>query len=473
MINQLEQYLLDAQGKSKEELAQDNPYRKVGFDGGKKRLGWLKITPFVQIQDSLNKFLPLLEGKESFVFVGMGGSINGVKALLSIFNAHKIFTLDSLDPAAFDALFKKIENFDKTLIISISKSGTTQETQLLSKTLRKLYGDAWQKHFLWLSDPQAFEKLDLLSWQGAHRESIQFDGQSDIGGRFSCPHTLIFFFPLFLLLGRNFKKLKQVYDIYLSHLGEARAQAYSFADKYKNINPSFFFPQTDGHFGESFYSWIVQLFQESLGSKKDGFSVKTACQMEKENNLFFPLKLQLDIKSLPASLMVQMYFFQVFIAFYSAFKDINFVDQDFVEKYKQEMRKLEGSKVEDVPLLKLKEIIDEAKKKMTPGKKFIEVVLFFYPSKEAIDKISNEFSKEFSDKIVFVFIGSDWNHHSYQAAFSDTNTFYIFLLAQQYNIHLGHVPAEILQNNVEKLQIISKATYLTLTEKSLLSRLAD
>jgi len=473
MVNRLEQYLLDAQGKNKEEISSNNPYRKIGFDGEKKRLGWVRITPFNLIKESLSAVEPILKGKESFIFIGMGGSINGIKTLFYLFKGHKLFTLDSLDPAAINATLKKIKDINKTLVVSISKSGTTQETQLLSSALREIFGDNWQKHFLWLVDPSAFEKIDSLGWQGAQRRPIQFDAETDVGGRFSCPHTLIFFLPLFLLLKQDLNKLKQIYDIYLSSLENVRHEAYLFADKYKNKEPAYFLPQVKGRFGERFSSWIVQLFQESLGSKEEGFCIKTTCLLKKKNSLFLPVELKARIANPVASLMGQMYFFEAFIAFYSAFKDINFVDQEFVEKYKETMRKIEGSKTDDITLLDLKQIIKEVKKKISAKQKFMEVVLYFYPSKELVGKVNKEFSKAFSDRMVFVFVGSDWNHHSYQAAFAEKNTFYVFLLASSYNNRVKNISQATLVKNIEKLKIISKATYLTLEDKSLLFRLAQ
>ena len=471
MTNRLEQYILDAQGKEKAQVSSNNPYGKIGFDNGKNRLGWLRVTPFALIKNSLSKISPLLEGKENFIFIGMGGSINGIKTLFSLFRGHKLFALDSLDPAAVKAILKKIKNINKTLVISISKSGTTQETQLLSLAMREVLGESWHKHFLWLADPAAHEKLNSLGWAPAQKMPIQFDGESDVGGRFSCPHTLIFFLPLFLLLKQDFDRLKEVYDVYVSSLETARHEAYLFAEKYKDREPPYFFPRVKGNLGTSFSSWIVQLFQESLGSKKENFSVKTTGLLKKKNSLFLPVELTVKIDNPVASLMSQMYFFQVFIAFYSAFKDINFVDQEFVEKYKDAMRKIEGSKTDDIVSLKLAQVIHEVKGKISSKQKFIEVVLYLYPSKEILKKVSQAFNKAFGGRMIFVFVGSDWNHHSYQAAFADKNTFYVFLLASNYNDCVNGISKETLNKNIAKLKIISKATYLTLEDKSLLFRL--
>lgn len=472
MNNRLEQYLLSAQGKEKEEISSNNPYVKIGFDNGKRRLGWMRVIPFETIKETLLKIAPLLKGKESIIFVGMGGSINGIKTLFHLFRGHKLFSLDSLDPAAIKAILGKIKDINKTLVISISKSGTTQETQLLSLALKEKFGKNWHKHFLWLADPNAFEKLDTLGWQSARKMPIQFDGEADIGGRFSAPHTLIFFLPLFLLLKQDFNKLKKIYDCYLSFLEAAREEAYLLAEKYKDKEPAYFYPQVSPDLGDSFSSWIVQLFQESLGSKKENFSPKTMCSVKKQGNLFLPVKLKAKIDNPIAALMTQMYFFQVFVAFYSAFKEINFVEQEFVEKYKGAMRQIEGSRTGEITVLSLSKIITEVKEKISDKQKFVEVVLYFHPSKEIISKVKRAFSRAFAGRMILVFVGSDWNHHSYQAAFADKNTFYVFLLASNYIDKVEGISAETLNKNIEKLKIISKATYLTIEDKSILCSLA-
>src|SRR3989338_1023760 len=212
MNNNLIKELLAAAGKNCEDLPENNIYRKIAFDGDKSRMGWVKPAPFSLIKQSLEKILPVLEGKEAFIFIGMGGSINGIKPLLSLWGSKKYYTLDNLDPRAVSSLSAKIKDFTKALVIPISKSGTTKETQLLSLTLKELFtrklGRAWEKNFLCLSDPQAFDKLNSLGWQEITKLAIQFDSGGDIGGRFSSPNTLIFFLPLFLLLEKYFNRLE-------------------------------------------------------------------------------------------------------------------------------------------------------------------------------------------------------------------------------------------------------------------------
>jgi hypothetical protein len=378
-----------------------------------------------------------------------------------------LYTLDSLDPEAIKDILEKIKDIEKTLVIPISKSGTTQETQLLSHTLKQLFGASWQRHFLWLSDPTAFEKLDSLGWQGVSKLAIQFDEDTDIGGRFSSPHTLIFFLPLFILLNKDFQALENIYNAYVSLQGAIRAQAYALAERYKDAKQAYFFPTIAGGFNERLSSWIVQLFQESLGSKDSRLAVKTRCAEEK-NDLFKPLELKIEIDNPVVSLIAKMYFFEVFIAFYSAFKKINFVDQDFVEKYKDQMRKLKEQTVSDIPMADIAEIIAQVKDKIKPAHKFIEVVLYFYADKKTIIKINKLFAKNFKGKTIFVFVGSDWNHHSYQAAFGEKYTFYVLLPMHSYNAQVNRIEQAMLNKNIETLKLISYATYLTLKDKAVL-----
>ena len=474
MLETLEKYLLEAAGKPRQDINQDNPYRDIGFDNGKERLGWVKPLDFIEIEKSLERASGILKGKNTFIFVGMGGSINGIKPLFSIFNKDNYYTLDNLDPAAVSYLSEKVSNFDKTLVIPISKSGTTAETQLLASALRKLFAaklgeNNWQKHFLWLSDSTSFNKLDSLGWAGVTKEFIQPDSRIDIGGRFSSPHTLIFLLPLFLLQGSDKDKLKKTYESFSALAGRIREKAYLVCDKCKDKPDAYFHPILPSTLSESFSSWIVQLFQESLGSKLDNFPVKTITG-DTGDKLFFSLRLDIDVSDKAVSLTAQMYFFQVFIAYYSAAKNLNFVSQNFVEKYKEQMRQLESGnnplfEIENLPLAA---IIDKAKAEAGAEHSFIEIVLYFYPGDDSLKIINDAFSRAFPSRKILMFVGSDWNHQSYQAAFSDKSTFYVLILSSCYNKEVKGLDSEVISKNIKTLENIAKATYLTLEDKSIL-----
>lgn len=473
MNKNLENYLIEAAQVNKSQISVENPYCDIGFDRGSGRLGWVREISFSQIQNALMNIMPLFEGKKNFVFIGMGGSINGIKPLLTLLGGRFFYTLDSLDPQAISEVADKIKDLKETLIIAISKSGTTKETQLLALTLKELFSaglgrNLWINHFLWLSDSTSFEKLDALGWKGVKKAQLQFDGETDIGGRFSSPHTLIFFLPLFLLLNKDFSQLKKLHDTFASLRPEIRKSAYLACCKYKD-KPNAYFSPLIGELDAAFSSWIVQLFQESLGSKLDNLEVKTIPNIS-SGDVFFPLKLDMKIDNPVVSLIIQMYFFQVFIAYYSAQKGVNFVTQSFVEKYKQQMRKLEdeGAKGDGIKPESLENIMRETKKLIRPGHRFIEIVLYFYPQADIKEMIKKSFGQEFPGNQLLMFIGSDWNHQSYQAAFGSKDTFFVLLTASSYRSQVGGISSDTLSKNVETLQVVAEATYLTLKDKSIL-----
>lgn len=477
MSEKFEKYLLEAEGKPKGQLPSDNPYRDIGFDSDNQRLGWVRVLPFEDIKQSLERVDDFLSDKDDFIFIGMGGSINGIKPLISLFGAKNFHTLDNLDPAALFDIMSKINDLSRTAVIAISKSGTTKETQLLAHSVKDIFTkslgqDAPKRNFLWLSDPTSFEKLDSLGWKDFARFPIQFDSKTDIGGRFSSPHTLIFVLPLFLLLGKDFGRLETVYNSFVSLQPQIRHQACLEAKLYEEKTHAYFSPITAKNVASSFSSWIIQLFQESLGSKIEGLPVKTLPNA-KEVDLFSALMLDVDIEDPVVSLMSQMYFYQVLIAYYSALKGINFVTQNYVEQYKNKMRALENEPESDIDILSsdVKGIVNTVKEKISPDHHFIEVVLYFYPTLEVIDSVKKAFEEDFKQKQVVVFVGSDWNHQSYQAAFADKDTFYVLVFADNYDAKVTGLDPDIIKGNVATLKLIGKATYLTIKEKSILCSL--
>jgi hypothetical protein len=160
------------------------------------------------------------------------------------------------------------------------------------------------------------------------------------------------------------------------------------------------------------------------------------------------------------------------VAFYSALVGLNFVNQEVVEKYKAEMRKLEGRAIEDIEAMSIKEICQRIKDRCA-GFKSIDVVLYFYPDSYVLREVKKQLAKDFSDKHIVVMVGSDWNHHSYQATFGDTETFFLLLVSDFYNISVDPFKKEMLKSNIDTLKVISKATYLTIQDKAALFALKD
>jgi len=298
--------------------------------------------------------------------------------------------------------------------------------------------------------------------------SRQIDSKKDIGGRFSCPHTLVFLAPLFIIY-KDIEKIKKLWIKYLQKTSQIMEEAYETACKFKDKDNAFFGFKISSQLSKPLSTWIIQLFQESFGSKKKNFGVKTlnADEFRKLPSYFDIVEFESNSGDSVLDLMLTMYFFECFVAFFSFYKNIIFVTQEYVEKYKEEMRRLEGKSFTPPPQVNMEQLISQVKKNIG-DRKFIEIVLFFCPQKPFLQKLKNVFREEFKDKITLVFVGSDWNHHSYQSAFLDKDTLYVLLVKERYIIpDIKDVPLCLWERNIRLLQQISLATYNTLKDKSL------
>lgn len=459
------QQLKEAIGVEQSSLSDENKFKKIGFDGGKARLGWAKAPAFEQIKIALETFLAKTEGMEEFIFVGMGGSANGIKTLIELSGVTNIHATDSLDPAAFEDVLSKVKDMNKTLVVPISKSGTTKETQLISTSLRNVFGEDYDKNFLWIGDPNACENLDKLGWTKAEKMNIQVDKGSDVGGRFSSPQTMVFFAPLILILNSDIDKFKTIWDQFAGSQDALLDMAAEEALKYEGKKDIRLLVEVRKEIVSGIANWIIQLFQESIGSKDEALFIKTlVSEYGKTIEGFSSVKIE-DEGEPYVYVMKYMYFLQVLTAFLSYVTDVCFVDQPYVEVYKKELKSLEGKTIDKPQAVNVDGLVDLVKQKITPVQEFIDVVLFFHATSDEMEMVEKALSDGFSDKIVSVFIGSDWNHHSYQAAFGDEKTLFAIVNREEY-AKTDKISSQDIDNCLSTLKAISFATYKTIAEKS-------
>lgn len=459
------QHLKDAIGTAQSVLPAENRFKKSGFDGSRERLGWAKVAQWEQVEKAVKVFLDFAEGKEEFIFVGMGGSANGIKTLIELSRTDNIYALDSLDPAAFDDVLQSVKDIRKTLVVPISKSGTTKETQLISNALRNVFGSDYDKNFLWIGDPEACDNLDKLGWEKADKINIQVDGGSDVGGRFSSPQTLVFLAPLALILDRDTGDLKKLWSQFSDSAPSLLDAAAEEALKYKDSRDIRLCVQTRKDILEGFSNWVIQLFQESIGSKDEKIFVKTLVTQSGIDVEGFSSVSMDDSAEAYVYVMKYMYFLQLLCGFIGYVKDICFVDQPYVEVYKKELKNLEGQSIDAPETLNIDSLIGRIKEKITPEMEFIDVVLFYHAGREEMEKIRSAIGKACCKKTVTVFIGSDWNHHSYQAAFGDRKTLFVIADRSEYSIAKS-IDRKDADKCLNTLKAISFATYKTIASKS-------
>jgi len=148
-----------------------------------KWLGWLDEPMRIRSRlDALQRFVEDVAAPgaiETFVLLGMGGSSLAPHVLSTTFEGGTFHVLDTTHPAAIRHVTGALD-FDATLFIVSSKSGTTLET-------RSHLDYFWEKtrkrgeFFVAITDPGS-ELAALANERGFLRV---FDGEPTIGGRYS------------------------------------------------------------------------------------------------------------------------------------------------------------------------------------------------------------------------------------------------------------------------------------------------
>ncbi len=136
----------------------------------------------------LKEFCLKLDKEERFtdaILVGIGGSELGPHALydgLYFFRKpnRRLHFISNIDPDAI-AMVKRELDLSKTLVIIVSKSGSTLETATNEAILRKMFNEAWlnpNEHFISITSPKS-----MMDDKSKYRECFYlFDC---VGGRYS------------------------------------------------------------------------------------------------------------------------------------------------------------------------------------------------------------------------------------------------------------------------------------------------
>jgi transaldolase/glucose-6-phosphate isomerase len=148
-----------------------------------KWLGWLDEPMRMRSrQDDLLRFVEELAAPgviDTFVLLGMGGSSLAPEVIRRIFESDSFHVLDTTHPAALRRATETLD-FDATLFVAASKSGTTLETRC-------------HLDYFWEKAGKRGELFAAITDPGSELESIArergflgiFDGEPTIGGRYS------------------------------------------------------------------------------------------------------------------------------------------------------------------------------------------------------------------------------------------------------------------------------------------------
>ncbi len=284
-------------GLTKEQgTALDAKLARVSFDGKENRLGW---TPAMfdwifspegraAVDNVLADADTIKRQYKYVIFCGMGGSGLSVQAVKTIFGENegvRIYSLRTTDPAVIKDILDQIAGheggsldkaLEKTLIIPISKSGTTLETKTHKEYFEKLLSDRKMdiaKHMWVVTDKGS--PLDIGVYP---QREIQLNGKGDVGGRFTAPTTRVFLAPLSLVAHDKvwpiLERTRGMIDgkdknLSLDSFIAFGRRAYELASKEHKDKLTLILPDAL----KDFSIWSEQLVEESLGHDGKGVTV--------------------------------------------------------------------------------------------------------------------------------------------------------------------------------------------------------
>jgi len=232
-----------------------------------KWLGWLDEP--MRMRSRIGDLLRFVEDTtapgviDTFVLLGMGGSSLAPHVLKKTFEVHGFHVLDTTHPAMIRHATQTLD-FDRTLFIAASKSGTTLETRCHLDYFWAKAGKRGER-FAAITDPGS-ELADLAR----ERDFLAvFDGEPTIGGRYSAL-SAFGIVPAALIgvdLERFFERVDEMVEACHGEegnpgleLGLQLGRGWQDGKDKITINPN------TGDFG----LWVEQLLAESTGKRGKG-----------------------------------------------------------------------------------------------------------------------------------------------------------------------------------------------------------
>ncbi|MGI5827615.1 MAG: hypothetical protein ACOX6V_01180 [Patescibacteria group bacterium] len=255
----------------------ESTFIKVNEDIKNKKYGFINLLEDKDLLKDCKKVFEEISWAKRMIVVGIGGSDLGGRMLKQGLETENppmevIFTGDTTDPLVYNQLLKNIDP-DQTVIVVVSKSGSTTETAVgylvFKEFFKEKIGTKWYKHFVFITD----EKDGILRAEASTLGITTLPIPADVGGRFSVL-SAVGLLPA-LAMGINIGNLLAGANVFTQLLVSTptnRNAAWQIAlfqylyQKEKGINTVVIIPYIAKL--ELFAVWFRQLWAESLG--KDG-----------------------------------------------------------------------------------------------------------------------------------------------------------------------------------------------------------
>ncbi len=492
-------HLHEAARKQKDAVPMGNLFREIGFEGNNSLLGWAYPPAWQDIKVTVETALQMnsLSSKRHFIWVGTGGWVFLVDALTETIPASQditFHTLQSLEPQALADLFALIEDLSVAVCLGMSQSGKTLETVMLMNALRERFDSAgldYREHFVWLTDmcksvhdcksgEAAIRVLKKHDWKNVDMVPLTVGNHSDINALFCAPHSVLMFLPLVLLLRKDSKAMRHVYQQYLALrdgiVHGILPKAYSVASNHiEHIQVSL-----DESIAPAMIRLVTQLIEQGLGSKQVGFNPRVRVASCGKVTGFELVALPMPTET-PAvvKVMLTMNTLSAFVAMVAYHRRIEFITHPKVDLYKHRAVELMATaeveqKVSDPEHISAEVIAYLSKNPRTP---IVEVLCYghvpVFHRQSIKDWLTSCLASGTRSISIDVFPGEEWNHSRYQAAVQTEDIVYVILVLQKYCFRVEGISKGAIYGNTRTLEAIARATYDTLLPKALYFQIGE
>jgi hypothetical protein len=231
-----------------------------------KWLGWLdeprrmgeRVDELVEFADGIAD-----EGLDAVVVLGMGGSSLAPEVMRRTFHVESLHVLDTTHPRAIRALEETVD-LERTLFISVSKSGSTLETRSHTDFFWERAGKRGAQ-FVAVTDPGS--ELERLAVERGFRRV--FTGEPTIGGRYSAlsPFGMVAAALTGIDIARLLANADRMAEICRRGDGNPGYElGRQFGTGWQEGRDKICIADTDGSFG----LWAEQLIAESTGKLGNG-----------------------------------------------------------------------------------------------------------------------------------------------------------------------------------------------------------
>ncbi len=421
------------------------PFAGFAHDGNALCLGWVSPPPWSAIEPLLTATMAALTKAKAIChcFVSTGPWCDALQLVDP--SGSTISTLGVVDPVRLDAALTRLPS-ERCSLIAVTQSGRTIETRALVAAL----SPAWTAiEPIWLSSNDSLGRLVF---------PIELAPGWHVNALFSAPLSLPFYAALSLHCG--VAGAQRLHHQLLERLEDLGMAAVELATSLPVVgSPSVLLNVRQGHGAARRY--VLQLARQSLAGKSATFAPYPALQLSNPDLCLGP-PAWISQQGIEGC-MEELYFWNVLVASWALRVPLPFARHDNVEHYK---RWIVAGGDHDQLILNPHALITWLDRWTGGAEPFrLHIVCYGQLGDETLMVIAALAERDGLE--IEVHPGSDWNHHSFQAAYGSSLAVAVFL-GELYPRPARELTHEAVRSLAATCKRIARATVTALGQRACL-----